>query len=73
MVRCCSEVVLESVSGFEARYWRLVSFCELRMFFDDALNGSKVKLLDGIVREATVEGWMKCKRAKWWRRSEVWM
>lgn len=52
---CFSEVVFEKVTRFKARYWRLVSLCELRMFFDDALDGSKVKLLDGIIREASVE------------------
>ena len=37
----------------------MVSLGELRMLFDDALNGSKVELLDGIVREAAFEGGME--------------
>lgn len=48
-------------------YWELVSFYELGVFFDDALNGSEVKLLDRVVRVAIVERGMECKRAKrWW-------
>lgn len=64
MSRCRSETVLESASWFEARYWELVSFCELGVFFDDALNGSKMKVLDRVVRVAVVERGMECKRAK---------
>lgn len=67
MGRCCSETVLESASWFVVGYWELVSFCELGMFFDDALNGSEVKLLDRVVRVAIFERGMECKGAKrWW-------
>ena len=64
MTWCYSEIVLESEARCKARYWRLVSLCELRMFLDNALDGSKVELFDRIVREATVEGGMECERAK---------
>ncbi len=42
-------IVLASELGFEAGYWRCVSLCELGMFFDDALNSSKVELLEGVI------------------------
>ena len=32
-----------------------MSLCELGMLFDDALDGSKMKLLEGIVGKAAVE------------------
>ena len=69
----CSKTVLESGTRFRARHWKLVSFCELGMFFDDALDGSEVKLLDGIVRKASVETGMESQRAKRRRGSEVWV
>ena len=43
------------------------------MFFDDALDGSRVELLEGIVGETAVERRVKGERAEWRRRSEVWM
>lgn len=41
--------MIESGTEFRARHWRLISVCELGMFFDDALDGSKVKVLNRIV------------------------
>ena len=55
MIWWVSKTVLESGSWFGARYWRLVSCCDLGKWSDDALDGSKVKLLDCIVREAAVD------------------
>lgn len=43
------------------------------MLFDDALDGSKVKLLERIVGKAAVERRVKGERAEWRRGSEVWM
>lgn len=73
MNRRCSETVFESATRFRARDWNLVSFCELGIFFDDALDGSKVKLLNGIVLKATVETGMESQGAKRRRGIEVWV
>ena len=40
---CCSKIVVSSGIDFEARHWRLVSVCELRMFFDE------LKMFDRII------------------------
>ena len=55
MIWGCSEVVLERGLRIGAEYWRLVSVCELRMFFDDALDCAEVKLFDRIVGETAFE------------------
>lgn len=73
MNRRCSETVFESATRFRARDEKLVSFCKFGMFFDDALDGLEVKLLNGIVRKATVETGMESQGAKRRWESEVWV
>lgn len=43
------KIAISSGMNFEARHWRLVSVCELRMFFNNALDVLRVKVLDKIV------------------------
>lgn len=43
------------------------------MLFDDALDGAKVILLEGIVGVASLEARVKGERAEGRRESEVWM
>ena len=51
----------------------MISLRELGMLFDDALDGAKVILLEGIVGETAVERRVKGERAEGRRGSEVWM